>query len=165
MTFERERPARNPTIWTRTLRRRMTWSEKLLWAELRKLDANFRRQAPIGRYFADFASHGFRIVIEIDGGVHERLDHVALRDGERELWLKSQGYRVIRFTDRQVEDDVEACVARVKALLPGVRSLSADEAEERAWCDWTPESNGGEIIDAVRSPPSPALPPSRRKGE
>ena len=47
------------------VKRRMTWTEARLWKELRKLDANFRRQAPIGRYFADFASHARRLVIEI----------------------------------------------------------------------------------------------------
>lgn len=144
----------------------MTWSEKLLWDELRKLGANFRRQAPIGRYFADFASHGCKIVVEVDGGVHERLDEVALRDGEREVWLKSQGYRVVRFTDRHVEADVAGCVAQVDALLPaGRRRADAQEAELRAWADWTPASSGVQSGGALPPPPSPSLPPSRRKGE
>jgi very-short-patch-repair endonuclease len=164
MTFERERPATSPTRRARSLRRRMTWSEQLLWDELRKLGANFRRQAPIGPYFADFASHGFKIVIEVDGGVHERLDDVAVRDGERELWLKARGYRVIRFTGRQVEDDAEACGAEVRALLPGARALSPRDAEEQVWREWSPASPTHEVVEAVRSPPTPALPPSRRKG-
>lgn len=95
----------------------MTWSEKRLWTELRKLDANFRRQAPIGRFFADFAALGRRVVIELDGGVHERLDDVALRDLERQRWLEGEGFRVLRFTNRQVQDELDACLGRVKALL------------------------------------------------
>ncbi|THD79324.1 MAG: DUF559 domain-containing protein [Phenylobacterium sp.] len=101
----------------RGLKRRTTWSETRLWQELRKLDANFRRQAPIGRYFADFASHGRQLVIEVDGAVHERLAHVAARDIERQAWLESQGYRVLRFSDRQVRDDLAGCIEAVRRLL------------------------------------------------
>ncbi|MBX3485916.1 MAG: DUF559 domain-containing protein [Phenylobacterium sp.] len=125
----------------------MTWSEKRLWPELRKLNANFRRQAPIGPYFADFAAHGWKLVIEVDGGVHERLDDVALRDGERQLWLQSRGYHVVRFTDRQVEDDAEACAEQVKTLLVAK--------------GWAPPED---TFDLMRTPPSPALPPSRGAG-
>ena len=119
--WEREGHAPGATRRARSLRRRMTWSEARLWEELRKLDANFRRQAPIGRYVADFASHGRKLVIEVDGGVHERLAEVAARDLERQAWLEGQGYRVIRFTDGQVRNDLAGCVAAVRTAvgLPG----------------------------------------------
>jgi len=145
----------------------MTWSEKTLWRELRKLDMNFRRQAPIGPYFADFAIHGRKLVIEVDGGVHERLDEVALRDGERQLWLQGEGYRVLRFSDREVENDVLACVEIVKkALLLNGGGLGGDVASR-----WTQEhgltSTPARDLPSPSpvTPPSPALPPSRRKGE
>jgi very-short-patch-repair endonuclease len=57
----------------RALRRDMTEAEKKLWQHLRQppfKEHNFRRQATIGSYFADFASHKLRIVIEVDGGQH-----------------------------------------------------------------------------------------------
>ena len=149
MGFERPEHT-SSTTRARSLRRRMTWSEKRLWEVLRKLKANFRRQAPIGRYFTDFATHGWSVVVEVDGGVHERLDAVALRDGERQLWLESRGYRVLRFTDRQVEDDAEACAERVKVVLL-----------ERGW---KPAPDSAEPFSSADTPPSPALPPSRRKG-
>ena len=117
MTFEREKPGSSPTLRARALRRRMTWSEKRLWEELRKLDCNFRRQAPIGPYFADFATHGRKLVIEVDGGIHERLAEVAARDAARQRWLENEGYAVLRFTDRQVVNDIEACVATVQKQL------------------------------------------------
>ena len=148
MNFERP-ISTSATPRARSLRRRMTWSEKRLWAELRKLNANFRRQAPIGPFFADFATHGWKVVIEVDGGVHERLDDVALRDGERQLWLQSRGYVVLRFTDRQVENDAGACAARVKAALA-----------ERGW---TPARDDATPFDGLPSPPSPTV-PSRQKG-
>jgi very-short-patch-repair endonuclease len=143
----------------------MTWSEKLLWGELRKLDANIRRQAPIGPYIVDFAAHGPRLVIEVDGGVHERLDEVALRDGERQLWLQSQGYRVVRFTDHDVENDPAACAEKVRALVADGRDpIDGEDAELKAWREWMPAPDDAESTGAVRTPPSPSLPPSRRKG-
>jgi very-short-patch-repair endonuclease len=95
----------------------MNATEQRLWRELRKLDANFRRQAPIGPYFADFASYGPRLVIEVDGGVHQRIAEVATRDRARQAWLESQGYRVLRFTDRQVHGDVNAVVGAISEAL------------------------------------------------
>jgi very-short-patch-repair endonuclease len=156
MNFERiDRP---PAQTNRAigLRRRMTWSEKTLWLELRKLDCNFRRQAPIGRYFADFASYGRKLVIEVDGGVHERLDDVILRDAERQRWMEGEGYTVLRFSDRQVSDDVEACIEAVKTRL-GV-------PHDDMWVHVTPEPTDAIAAPALHTPPSPALPPSRRKG-
>jgi len=156
MNFERIDRMPAQTNRARGLRRRMTWSEKTLWRELRKLDCNFRRQAPIGRYFADFASHGRKLVIEVDGGVHERLDDVILRDAERQRWMEDEGYTVLRFTDRQVSDDVEACVEAVKARL----ALRRDDL----WLDVAPAPTSTTASHVLHTPPSPALPPSRRKG-
>ena len=48
----------------------MTFPERILWDELRRLKLNIRRQAPIGRYIADFAHHDSRLIIEIDGPLH-----------------------------------------------------------------------------------------------
>lgn len=140
------------TTRARSLRRHMTWSEKVLWRALRKLDVNFRRQAPIGRYFADFATHGRKLVVEVDGGVHQRLERVALRDAERQRWLEGEGYAVLRFTDREVLDDVGRCIEIVRLRL-GMPEV--DEA---------PAPSDVFLLGALRSPPSPALPPSRRKG-
>jgi very-short-patch-repair endonuclease len=147
----------------------MTWTEQRLWDELRKLDVNFRRQAPIGRYFADFACHAQKLVIEIDGGVHERLDEVQLRDVERQLWLEGQGYHVIRFTDRQVRNDVHGCVEAVQQhlalLLDGGGLGGGVAAETTRMKRSAPTPNGSRRPTAAGTPPSPTLPPSRRKGE
>ena len=101
----------------RGLRARMNAPEQRLWRELRKLGAHVRRQAPIGRYVADFACHARRLVIEVDGGVHERLAEVALRDIERTAWLEGQGYKVLRFTDVQVMNDVHTVVDEIRKAL------------------------------------------------
>jgi very-short-patch-repair endonuclease len=166
--FEHAGIAPGVTARAKGLRRRMTWSEKTLWAELRKLGVNFRRQAPIGRYIVDFACHGSRLVIEVDGGVHERLDDVALRDGERQIWLEGQGYRVLRFTNREVDDDVQACADKVRLALAlpldGGGLGGGVAAQLGEGCEWAPTPKGGSAGATLRTPPSPALPPSRRKG-
>ena len=147
----------------------MTWSEKRLWEELRKLDCNFRRQAPIGPYFADFATHGRKLVIEVDGGIHERLPEVTARDAGRQRWLEGEGYTVLRFTDRDVVNDVEACMAviakQLALLLDGGGLGGGESAGLTGGRERAPTPNSAQVLTALRTPPSPALPPSRRKGE
>ncbi|MFZ5670105.1 MAG: endonuclease domain-containing protein [Pseudomonadota bacterium] len=82
----------------RRLRQNMPASEARLWAALRKLKLGVRRQAPIGAYIVDFVHHGARLVLEVDGGRHD-LPEAQLHDAERDAWLVSQGYRVLRIRD------------------------------------------------------------------
>jgi very-short-patch-repair endonuclease len=90
----------------------MTLPEKALWRALRRLHLHVRRPAPIGRYVADFAVHEARLVIEIDGGRHD-LPEAQLHDAIRDDWLRSQGYRVLRFRNQQVLDDVDGAASGV----------------------------------------------------
>ena len=69
----------------------MGMAEQILWRELRKLKLPTRRQAPIGPFFADFACHSRKLVIEVDCGIHERIADVAARDQARTEWLESRG--------------------------------------------------------------------------
>jgi very-short-patch-repair endonuclease len=95
----------------------MTLPETVLWKALRKPDLGFRRQVPIGRYVADFACLAARFVIEVDGGVHA-LPDVQLRDAIRDAWLKSEGYRVFRFGNERVLEDLDGVMAAIRTLLP-----------------------------------------------
>ena len=110
-------------VRARRLRTAPTWTKAKLWDRLRKLDIRIRRQAPIGPYVADFACLRARLVIEVDGGVHNRTD-VALRDLRRDVWLAGEGYRVLRIDSRRIPHDLDAVVAeitqaiRLKAPLP-----------------------------------------------
>ena len=100
----------------RRLRTVPTWTEAKLWERLRKLDIRIRRQAPIGPYVADFACLRARLVIEVDGGVHNRTD-VALRDLKRDAWLASEGYRVLRIDSRRIPHDLDAVIAEITQAI------------------------------------------------
>jgi very-short-patch-repair endonuclease len=99
----------------RDLRRAMTEAEKKLWWQLRQLplaNSHFRRQAAIGPYFADFASHKCRLVIEVDGGGHGEARQ-AVFDRERSAYLKSRGYRVLRFWNNEVLQEIEGVMTLI----------------------------------------------------
>jgi very-short-patch-repair endonuclease len=99
------------------MRSEPTHAEAGLWKHLRRFPVRFRRQAPIGPYVVDFVCHRARLVVEVDGGIHERPD-VALRDVERQQWLTSEGYNVMRFTNRQVDERPDEVCAAIRAALP-----------------------------------------------
>ena len=93
--------------FARELRKNMTNAERLLWQRLRNrqlAEVKFRRQAPIGRYIVDFASFEKKLIIELDGGQHtlQRDD-----DSTRTKWLESEGFRVLRFWNYQVFEDLD----------------------------------------------------------
>lgn len=70
-----------------------------MWRLLRECfpDVRFRRQVPIRDFVADFASHGLKLVIEVDGGQHD-----ADRDKTRTKLIEGEGYRVLRFWNHDV---------------------------------------------------------------
>jgi very-short-patch-repair endonuclease len=102
-------------VRARDLRRDMTQAEKKLWWQLRQLplaNSHFRRQAAIGPYFADFASHKCRVVIEVDGGGHGEARQMAA-DRKRTAYLTSRGYRVLRFWNNEVLKEIEGVMTLI----------------------------------------------------
>ena len=94
--------------------------------ELKKLGFHFRRQAPVGRYIVDFASFGARIVIEVDGGQHNLKDGIEL-DRQRDAFLRSQGFRVLRFWNSDVDQNLKGVLESVlDALRTPTPALRAD---------------------------------------
>jgi cyclase len=97
------------------LRRLMTPTEKLLWKRLKARNvagAKFRRQHPIGCYVADFYSHESRLVIEVDGPIHEkpeRREHDLNRDAE----MERLGIKVLRFTNEEIRLTMSTVLARI----------------------------------------------------
>jgi very-short-patch-repair endonuclease len=101
------------------LRSNATPAEKKLWAALRKLDLNgthFRRQAPFGPYIVDFVCHRARLIVEVDGGIHNHPT-VTARDAERESWLRSRGYTVIRITNQDALYDPAGVATQIAGLI------------------------------------------------
>jgi len=106
---------RNNVPAARDLRARETWAEALLWDVLRdrRLDGlKFRRQHPVGPFVVDFCCAERRLVVELDGGVHEEQKE---RDDEREQLLLLAGYRVLRFSNDMVRNQLSDVVTAIRA--------------------------------------------------
>jgi len=104
----------------RSLRRSMSPAEALVWSALKSEQLkplHFRRQVQLGPYYADFASHGAKLVIEVDGSQHF-TDEAQAHDARRNAFMHAQGYRVLRFTTLDVITNLEGVYTAVLALLP-----------------------------------------------
>ena len=107
--------ARPLTKAARSLRSRMTDAERKLWFALkdRRFDAfKFRRQVPIGPYIADFLCFA-RLVVEVDGSQHAG----SVRDGERDAWLARNAFRVVRYWNNDVLQNLEGVLTDLAAVL------------------------------------------------
>jgi very-short-patch-repair endonuclease len=117
---------------TRTLRQNMTGAERRVWQILRLHQMQgykFRRQVPIGRYIAHFVCHEARLIVEIDGGQHDRSSP---REAERTGFLQNEGYRVLRFWNNEVLRN-----------LDGVHRTIADELGRITPAQTLPHQGGG----------------------
>lgn len=86
------------------LRYNPTPQEEILWKELgakKFMGFRFKRQHPIDRFIADFYCHKLKLVIEIDGEIH---NYRRVYDDNRTVELKQFGIKVVRFTNKQIED-------------------------------------------------------------
>ena len=96
-------------LQARELRQNMTSQEYKLWALLRNRNFNgvkFVRQYPIGPYIVDFACRKMRIVLELDGGQHNEMQN-KIYDDKRTEYLISKGYKVLRFWNNEIDDNLE----------------------------------------------------------
>ncbi|HWU49682.1 MAG TPA: endonuclease domain-containing protein [Asticcacaulis sp.] len=91
----------------RTFRRQMTHAEVLLWLGLKGHSREgfaFRRQHPVGPYIADFYCAKVKLIIEVDGLIHERDDHPQ-RDERRDQWFAAQGIETMRIPASDIMAD------------------------------------------------------------
>ena len=96
----------------------MSGTELQVWVRLRgrKLDGwKFRRQQPIGEYYVDFYCPAAKLVVEINGPSH--ADERASYDIRRQAWLEAEGYRVIRFPVRDVDEEIVNVIDSILAEL------------------------------------------------
>ena len=113
------------SLRARQLRRDSTEAEKRLWRALRTTlpDRKWRRQMPVGPYFADFACFAERGIIELDGGQHANASDY---DAARTHFLKSQGYRVLRYWNNDVMTNIDGVLTTIAdALSPSPSQPSA----------------------------------------
>jgi very-short-patch-repair endonuclease len=100
-------------VHARNLRANLTDVEKKLWYHLRRKNiqgVKFRRQAPIGRYIADFACYEPKLIIELDGSQHT-IQHAY--DSKRDHWFEMQGFLVLRFWNHDVSDNIDGVLEKI----------------------------------------------------
>ena len=108
-------------IIAKTLRKNQTPQEQKLWNILRNrqvLGYKFKRQYPIGNYIVDFVCREEKLVIEIDGGQHN-IDKNVLYDQERTLYLQNIGFKVLRFWNDEVDNNIEGVYQKIIENLLG----------------------------------------------
>jgi 5-methyltetrahydrofolate--homocysteine methyltransferase len=126
--------------FARELRNQPTVAEKRLWHFLRaqKLrNHKFRRQAAVGPYVVDFVCFALKLIIELDGPQHQEpsaIDH----DTRRTAWFAARGYRVMRFRNQELDEDICGVVDKIESALAALQT-------------------------ETRNPPSPALPAEGRE--
>lgn len=100
----------------RELRQNMTEAENVMWQALRGsrvAGLKFRRQQLIDGFIADFFCHCAKLVVEIDGSVHDSEKNLEY-DEHRKLVFEARGLREIRFTNDQVMDGLEGVLEKIK---------------------------------------------------
>ncbi len=106
------------------LRRDLTPAEKILWHELRanKLGGlHFRRQQVIDGYIVDFYCHACSLVVEVDGGVH--ITQVEY-DTDRDAHLRSRGFNVLRFSNKDVLENLQVVLQKILDTCQSLASPS-----------------------------------------
>ena len=105
----------NLLLASRKLRREQTPWEDKLWYYLREkrfYGLRFRRQFVIGHYIVDFCCFTKKLIIELDGGQHEEETN-RQNDAERTAVLEAQGFRVIRFWNNEVDENIEGVLENI----------------------------------------------------
>ena len=122
-------------------------AERLLWRRLqdRQLAGfKFRRQVPIGPYIVDFVCFAARLVIEVDGGQHA----MSPADVRRDRWFAAQGFRLLRFWNNEVLDNLDGVLRTIADVLavepPHPNPLPQGERENPAMATANPSPSTGE---------------------
>jgi len=104
---------------SRSLRNNMTDAERLLWSKIRNRqikDHRFIRQKIIGNYIVDFYCPKACLIIELDGGQHYTNEGMQ-KDKERDKYLSELGFRVLRFSDRDVLKNIAGVIDEILKYL------------------------------------------------
>lgn len=112
--------------FARHLRQNMSLPEMLIWSRIKGRHEDFpryRRNRPLGKYYADFYCAKARLVIEIDGASHGQGNQPE-RDKIRDAWMKSEGYEVIRISAEDVLRDPDN-------VVEGILNLARDRVQDK----------------------------------
>jgi very-short-patch-repair endonuclease len=112
-----DKASKRPTARSRELRRNPTDAEQRLWARLsarQVAGARFNRQFPIGPFICDFVSRSAKLVIEADGGQHADQEE---EDRKRTVYLRMRGYRVVRFWNNDIIENIDGVVETIERIL------------------------------------------------
>ena len=114
----------------REMRRKPTEAESRLWLCLRcrKLGVKFRRQHVIDQFIADFFCFERSLIIEVDGEIHEQQ---VGRDKERDNILRSLGYKVIRFRNEDVMQNIQVVISKIKNELHNFKISNDSQIPKR----------------------------------
>ena len=132
---------RGPVARARDLRANATDAERKLWEALRRKQISghrFRRQYPLGPYFADFVCLPVRLIVEVDGGQHAE-DEQRVHDEKRTAWLARNRFRVLRFWNWEVRKNLEGVIG---AIEHAVRDTPPPEERSRRSRSSAPSRKG-----------------------
>ena len=120
-----------PKIFSRAkqLHSEMTPAEHKLWSHLRAHrmgDVHFRNQHAIGNYIVDFCAPRKKLIVELDGSQHLEQEEY---DKERSAFLEAKGYRVLRFWNNDVVNDIESVLKVIFAALNDPKQKATKEIE------------------------------------
>ncbi|MFH1245190.1 MAG: DUF559 domain-containing protein [Candidatus Omnitrophota bacterium] len=105
--------------YSRQLRKNMTNTETVLWSKLRGKQLKgypFYRQKPIGNFIVDFYCPKGKLIIELDGGQHYSEGGKA-KDQERDKYLEGTGLSILRFSDREVFENISGVLEKIWSRL------------------------------------------------
>lgn len=108
--------------FARALRKNQTRAEDIFWREVRNrlfLNLKFRRQVPIGKYIVDFVCEQEKLIIELDGDQHAENEAY---DEKRTQMLENHGYRVVRFWNGDLYEDIDGVFEELTHLVGGARA-------------------------------------------
>ncbi len=110
------------------LKNNMTSAEIILWEYLRnkKLGVKFRRQHIIDFYIPDFVALSIKLIIEVDGKIHLKR---RAQDKQRTKNLEFIGYKVIRFTNEEVENEIEKVLSKIRMEIDNLTSPNLSKGE------------------------------------
>jgi len=106
---------------TKDLRKRMTKAEEILWMHLKKgiSGYKFRRQHPIATYIADFFCYRLKLIVEVDGSVHN-ISEVISNDITRQTDLENLGYTIIRFNNVEIFEQVDKVLNKISESVNNI---------------------------------------------